>query len=90
MNTLYRGKLEYADPLYGILSPKVCPDVKDPIFHVNSMSNRSVYKYTEEETSIATMSVPKRQGWNLSFLGLNSSLIMIFNPIDILMIIPNS
>jgi hypothetical protein len=55
MNTLYLGKLEYADPPYEILSSKVCPDVKDPIFHVNSMSNRSVYKYTEEKTSIATI-----------------------------------
>jgi len=32
MNTLYLGKLEYADPLYEILSSKVCPDVKDPHF----------------------------------------------------------
>jgi len=55
MNTLYLGKLEYADPLYEILSSKVCPDVKDPVFHVNSMSNRSVYKYTEEKTRIATI-----------------------------------
>jgi hypothetical protein len=55
MSTLYLGKLEYADPLYEILSSKVCPDVKDPIFHVNSMSHRSVYKYTEEKTSIATI-----------------------------------
>ncbi len=50
MNTLYLGKLEHADPLYEILSSKVCPAVKDPIFHVDSMSNRSVYKYTEEKT----------------------------------------
>jgi hypothetical protein len=55
MNTLYLGKLEHADPLYEILSSKVCPAVKDPIFHVNNMSNRSVYKYTEEKTSIATI-----------------------------------
>ena len=55
MNTFYLGKLEYADPLYEILSSKVCPDVRDPIFHVNSMSNRSVYKYTEEKTSISTI-----------------------------------
>jgi hypothetical protein len=53
MNTLYLGKLEYADPLYEILSSKVCPAVRDPIFHVNSMSNRSVYKYTEEKTRVA-------------------------------------
>ncbi len=49
MNTLYLGKLEYADPLYEILSSQVCPAVKDPIFHVNSISNRSVYKYREEK-----------------------------------------
>jgi len=55
MNTLYLGKLEYADPLYEILSSKVCPSVKDPIFHVDSMSNRSVYKYTEEKTRIGTI-----------------------------------
>jgi len=55
MNTLYLGKLEHADPLYEILSSKVCPAVKDPIFHVNGMSNRSVYKYTEEKTRIATI-----------------------------------
>jgi hypothetical protein len=55
MNTLYLGKLEHADPLYEILSSKVCPAVKDPIFHVNNMSNRSVYKYTEEKTSIAAI-----------------------------------
>jgi len=34
MNALYHGKLEHADPLYEILSSEVCPDVKDPIFHV--------------------------------------------------------
>jgi len=55
MNTLYLGKLEHADPLYEILSSTVCPAVKDPIFHVNNMSNRSVYKYTEEKSRIATI-----------------------------------
>jgi thiamine kinase-like enzyme len=55
MNTLYLGTLEHADPLYEILSSKVCPAVKDPIFHVNSMSTRRVYKYTEEKTSVATI-----------------------------------
>jgi thiamine kinase-like enzyme len=55
MNTLYLGKLEHADPLYEILSSEVCPAVKDPIFHVDSMANRSVYKYTEEKTRIATI-----------------------------------
>jgi hypothetical protein len=52
MNTLYLGKLEHADPLYEILSSKVCPAVKEPIVHVNSMSNRSVYKYKEEKLEL--------------------------------------
>jgi thiamine kinase-like enzyme len=55
MNTLYLGKLECADPLYEILSSNVCPAVKDPTFHVNSMAARGVYKYTEETTRIATI-----------------------------------
>jgi thiamine kinase-like enzyme len=55
MNTLYLGKLKYADPLYEILSSKVCPAVTDPIFHVNSMSRRNVFKYTEEKTGVAAI-----------------------------------
>lgn len=34
MNTLYLGKLEHADPLYEILSSRVCRSLKDPISHV--------------------------------------------------------
>jgi hypothetical protein len=33
------------------------------------MSNRSVYKYTEEKTSIATMSVPKKAGMTFILFG---------------------
>ena len=40
MDTLYLGKLERADPLYEVLSSNVCPAVKDPIFHVNSLSHQ--------------------------------------------------
>jgi hypothetical protein len=47
MNTLYLGKLEYADPLYEILSSKVCPDVKDPIFHENFENSRRFWKSPE-------------------------------------------
>lgn len=53
MNKLYLGKLDYADPLYEILFSQVCPDVKEPLFHVSRMSSRRVYKYTEEKTRIA-------------------------------------
>ncbi|MFB3885704.1 MAG: phosphotransferase family protein [Thermodesulfobacteriota bacterium] len=50
MVSLYLGKLEHADPLYEILLSQVCPQVKDPIFHVDRMPSREVYKYTEEKT----------------------------------------
>jgi hypothetical protein len=53
MSLQYLGKLEYSDPLYEILFSEVCPDVKDPIFHVNRMASLGVYKYTEEKTRIA-------------------------------------
>ncbi len=55
MNTLYLGKLEYADPLYEILLSQVCPYVEDPIFHVDSMTSFGVYKYTEEKTRVAAI-----------------------------------
>ncbi len=51
MNTLYLGKLEYADPLYEILSSKVYPDVKDPVFHFkpynDSQPDRHFNDYSE-------------------------------------------
>jgi thiamine kinase-like enzyme len=53
MGGLYLGKLDYADPLYGILFSQLCPDVKEPLFHVNKMSAHRVYKYTEEKTRTA-------------------------------------
>ena len=53
MDRPYLGKLDYADPLYEILISHVCPGVSDPRFHVNRMSARLVYKYTEEKTRIA-------------------------------------
>lgn len=53
MDKPYLGELDYADPLYEILLSQVCPDLKYPIFHVNRMSSRRVYKYTEEKTRIA-------------------------------------
>ena len=34
MNTLYLGKLKHADPLYEILSSRVCRSLKDPISYV--------------------------------------------------------
>jgi len=55
MNTLYLGKLEYADPLYEILLSQVCPQLKDPIFHVHRMPSLEVYKYTEEKTRMAVI-----------------------------------
>jgi hypothetical protein len=39
MITLYLGKLEYADPLFEILSSNVCPDGKHPISHVKPYYN---------------------------------------------------
>jgi aminoglycoside phosphotransferase (APT) family kinase protein len=53
MDSPYLGKLDYTDPLYEILISHVCPGVNDPHFHVNRMSSRRVYKYTEEKTRIA-------------------------------------
>lgn len=53
MSEIYLGKLDFADPLYDILSSNVYPDVKYPLFHVKRMSSRLVYKYTEEKTRIA-------------------------------------
>jgi hypothetical protein len=53
MGRLYLGKLDYTDPLYGILLSQLCSDVKEPLFHVNRMSSHEVYKYTEEKTRIA-------------------------------------
>jgi len=55
MSTLYLGKLEYADPLYEILLSQVCPQLKDPIFHVHRMPSLEVYKYTEEKTRMAVI-----------------------------------
>jgi len=53
MNKEYLGKVDYADPLFEILFSEICPDIKEPLFHVNMMSSRRVYKYTEEKTRIA-------------------------------------
>ncbi len=53
MENPYLGKLDYADPLYEILTSCVCPDVREPYFHVNRMSSRKVYKYTEGKTKTA-------------------------------------
>lgn len=55
MVTNYLGKLDYADPLYEVLRSHACPNVMDPRFHVNRMSSRRVYKYTEEKSGIATI-----------------------------------
>ncbi|MEW6417872.1 MAG: aminoglycoside phosphotransferase family protein [Nitrospirota bacterium] len=53
MNKVYLGKLDYADPLFEILFSQICPDIREPLFHVDMMSSRRVYKYTEEKTRIA-------------------------------------
>ena len=53
MDKAYLGKLDYADPLFEILFSQICPDIREPLFHVNMMSSRRVYKYTEEKTRIA-------------------------------------
>lgn len=53
MNRSYLGTLEYSDPLYEILLSQVFPDVREPIFHVNRISYRKVFKYTEEKSQIA-------------------------------------
>ncbi len=50
MSTSYLGVLDYADPLYEILFSQVYSDIKDPLFHVDLMSSRNVYKYTEEKS----------------------------------------
>lgn len=52
MNSIYLGKLDYSDPLYGVLS-QVFPDIKEPIFYVKRISPRRVFKYTEEKSQIA-------------------------------------
>ncbi|MDA8156947.1 MAG: aminoglycoside phosphotransferase family protein [Actinomycetota bacterium] len=49
----YLGTLSMADPLYEILQTDVCPSVKDPVFHVDLISKRRVYKYTEEKSRMA-------------------------------------
>jgi hypothetical protein len=48
MSGTYLGKLEFTDPLYEILQSQVSPEVCQPVFHVVRMSNRRVFKYTEE------------------------------------------
>ena len=53
MSNQYLCKVDYSDPLYEILYSRVCPDIKDPLFHVKRMSLHSVYKYTEEKSKIA-------------------------------------
>jgi hypothetical protein len=53
MNERYLGKLDFADPLHEILFSQLCPDIRDPLFHVNRMSSRLVYKYTEEKIRTA-------------------------------------
>lgn len=53
MPETYLGRLDLADPLYEILLSQVCRDIKDPLFHVNRISSRLVYKYTEERTRTA-------------------------------------
>ncbi|MEW6585054.1 MAG: phosphotransferase [Nitrospirota bacterium] len=49
----YLGTLPYHDPLYEILLSRVFTDVRDPLIHVNRMSHRRVYRYTEERTRTA-------------------------------------
>lgn len=49
----YLGTLNSYDPLYDILLEQVYPDVKSPIIHVNKMSSKRVYKYTEEKSRIS-------------------------------------
>ena len=53
MNTSYLGTLDYSDPLYEILLTQVFPDVREPVFHVDRISHRRVFKYTEEKSRIA-------------------------------------
>jgi hypothetical protein len=53
MNKSYLGTLDYSDPLYEVLLTQVFPDVREPIFHVNRISHRRVFKYTEEKSQIA-------------------------------------
>jgi thiamine kinase-like enzyme len=53
MDNSYLGKLDYADPLYGVLLYQVSPDVQEPVFHVNRISHHRVFKYTEEKSQIA-------------------------------------
>lgn len=55
MDMSYAGKLNCSDPLYDILFTRVCPEVKNPVFHVNIISALKVYKYTEEKSSTAVI-----------------------------------
>jgi aminoglycoside phosphotransferase (APT) family kinase protein len=50
MRNTYLGTLDYRDPLYEILLDRVCPDLRQPHFHVDRMSRSGVYRYTEERT----------------------------------------
>lgn len=50
MKNFYLGQLDHSDPLYTILFSQVYQDVKEPRFHVNMISLKKVYKYTEEKT----------------------------------------
>jgi thiamine kinase-like enzyme len=53
VNKSYLGTLDYTDPLYEILLTEVFPDVREPVFHVDRISHRRVFKYTEEKSRIA-------------------------------------
>jgi thiamine kinase-like enzyme len=53
MNKSYLGTLDYSDPLYEVLLTQVFPDVREPVFHVDRISHRRVFKYTEEKSRIA-------------------------------------
>lgn len=53
MGTAYLGTLDRKDPLYRLLSERACPGVGSPVFHVEMVSPKLVYRYTEEGTGTA-------------------------------------
>lgn len=53
MNNSYLGTLDYKDPLYEVLFCQLNLPVKEPMFYVERMSSKRVYKYIEAKTNIA-------------------------------------
>ncbi len=53
MHKSYLGTLDCSDPLYEILLSQIFSDIRAPIFHVDRISHRKVFKFTEEKSQTA-------------------------------------